>query len=125
MKKLICLLLSVVMVLGLCACGGGSETPSGDEPKATTMQVGFGKSNMMPETVVTIAGGEDPNRLSTGYLDYLTASCIAFSDGTNTVLLYTIDMQCLTTSFLGNINCIAKRKRVCFLCAFGKNRNAR
>ena len=103
MKKLICLLLSVVMVLGLCACGGGSETPKGDEPKATTMQVGFGKSNMMPETVVTIAGGEDPNRLSTGYLDYLTASCIAFSDGNKTVLLFTTDMQCLTSSFLGNI----------------------
>lgn len=104
MKKLICLLLSAVMLLGLCACGNtsGGEATNGGEEKAT-MQVGFGKSNMMPETVVTIAGGEDPNRLSTGYLDYLTASCIAFSDGTNTVLLYTIDMQCLTSGFLGNI----------------------
>ena len=102
MKKLICLLLSAVMLLGLCACGNTSdgEATNGGEEKAT-MQVGFGKSNMMPETVVTIAGGEDPNRLSTGYLDYLTASCIAFSDGTNTVLLYTIDMQCLTTTFIG------------------------
>ena len=98
MKKLICLLLSAVMLLGLCACGGAE----GGEEKST-MKVGFGKSNMMPETVVTIAGGEDPNRLSTGYLDYLTATCIAFSDGNKTVLLYTVDMQCLTSSFLGNI----------------------
>lgn len=101
MKKLICLLLSAVMLLGLCACGGG-DASNGDDAKSA-LQVGFGKANMMPESTVTIAGGEDPNRLHTGYLDYLTASCIAFSDGTNTVLLYTIDMQCLTASFLGNI----------------------
>jgi len=102
MKKIFCLILSCVMLLGLVACGGSGETSNGDAQNST-MQVGFGKSNMMPETVVTIAGGEDPNRLSTGYLDYLTASCIAFSDGNKTVLLFTTDMQCLTTSFLGNI----------------------
>lgn len=100
MKKILCLILSCMMLLGLVACGGG-ETSNGDAQKSV-LQVGFGKSNMMPETVVTIAGGEDPNRLSTGYLDYLTASCIAFSDGSNTVLLYTIDMQCLTTTFIGS-----------------------
>lgn len=98
MKKLICVLLSLTLILGLCACGGSG---SGADSQSAAMQVGFGKSNMMPEGVVTIAGGEDPNRLSTGALDYLTASCIAFSDGTNTVLLYTIDMQCLTTAFIG------------------------
>ena len=100
MKKMICMLLAAVMLLGLCACGGEA---SNDDAAKSALQVGFGKSNMMPESTVTIAGGEDPNRLSTGYLDYLTASCIAFSDGTNTVLLYTVDMQCLTDSFLGNI----------------------
>lgn len=102
MKKLICFLLSANMLLGLCACGGGGGATTNEDPKPA-MQVGFGKSNMMPESTVTIAGGEDPNRLHTGYLDYLTASCIAFSDGTNTVLLYTIDMQCLTTTFLGGV----------------------
>ena len=104
MKKLICLLLSAVMLLSLCACGSnqGGEG-QGESEQKPAMQVGFGKSNMMPETTVTIAGGEDPNRLSTGYLDYLTASCIAFSDGTDTVLLYTVDMQCLTTTFLGSV----------------------
>lgn len=102
MKKLLCMLLAAVMLLGLCACGGGGETPDNEQQKSV-LQVGFGKSNMMPESTVTIAGGEDPNRLHTGYLDYLTASCIAFADGTNTVLLYTIDMQCLTTTFIGGV----------------------
>ena len=101
MKKILCLILSCIMLLGLVACGGGEKSEGGEQKAA--MQVGFGKSNMMPETVVTIAGGEDPNRLSTGYLDYLTATCIAFSDGNKTVLLYTVDMQCLTSGFLGNI----------------------
>ena len=100
MKKLICMFLAAVMIFGLFACGGGAKK----EEKSATMQVGFGKANMMPEGIVTIAGGEDPNRLSTdGFLDYLTATCIAFSDGTTTALLYTVDMQCLTTNFLGNI----------------------
>lgn len=98
MKKLICMLLAALMIFSLCACGG-----SEDGEAKSSMQVGFGKSNMMPETTVTIAGGEDPNRLHTGYLDYLTASCVAFSDGTDTVLLYTIDMQCLTTTFIGGV----------------------
>ena len=101
MKKIICMLLAAMMILGLCACGGGSASNGGESK--TAFQVGFGKANMMPETVVTIAGGEDPNRLSTGFLDYLTATCIAFSDGTKTVLLFTVDMQCLTSGFLGNI----------------------
>ena len=105
MKKLICMLLAALMIFGLCACGG-----SEDGEEKSSLQVGFGKCNMMPETVVTIAGGEDPNRLSTGYLDYLTASCIAFSDGNKTVLLFTTDMQCLTTNFLGNIYDVISRE---------------
>lgn len=102
MKKLICMLLAAAMLLGLCACGGDGDAPDNTQQKSV-LKVGFGKSNMMPESTVTIAGGEDPNRLHTGYLDYLTASCIAFSDGLNTVLLYTIDMQCLTTTFIGGV----------------------
>lgn len=103
MKRIVCLLISVLMLLGLCACAGsgGEGGNAGDSAKGGA-QVGFSRAKMMPEGVVTIAGGEDPNRLSTGYLDFLTASCIAFRDETgNTVLLYTIDMQCLTTNFIG------------------------
>ena len=104
MKRIICLLISVLMLLGLCACAGsgGEGGNAGGGAKGGT-QIGFSRAKMMPEGVVTIAGGEDPNRLSTGYLDFLTASCIAFKDETgNTVLLYTIDMQCLTANFIGS-----------------------
>ena len=97
MKKLICILLTLAFVLGLCACnnGGGDEKVEGD------LKVGFARESMMPETAVTIAGGEDPNRISTGAMEDITVSCVAMADSENTVLLYTIDMQCLTTTFLG------------------------
>lgn len=104
MKKWISLLLALAMVLGLCACAGSGDTSNATEPQTqTATEVGFARAKMMPEGVVTIAGGEDPNRLSEGYLDFLTASCIAFKDGTtgSIVLLYTIDMQCLTSTFIG------------------------
>lgn len=119
MKKWFSMILAALMLLSLCACSSSEEKPAQNaQPQATAdaqdttaaatdggdavAQVGFARAKMMPEGVVTIAGGEDPNRLSEGYLDFLTASCIAFKDETgNTVLLYTIDMQCLTSTFIG------------------------
>lgn len=102
MKKFICFVIAVLMLLSLCACAGSDgETADAGNASAGGVQIGFSRAKMMPEGQVTIAGGEDPNRISTGYLDFLTASCIAFKDETNTVLLYTIDMQCLTSSFIG------------------------
>ena len=112
MKKWISLILVLVMMLSLCACSCSEEKPgaANSETQATTApaeptgaQVGFAREKMMPEGIVTIAGGEDPNRLSDeGYREFLTTTCIAFKDGENIVLLYTVDMQCLTTTFLGN-----------------------
>lgn len=104
MKRIICLLLSALMLVGLCACGSSGGEAAGDQTAAPAgTQVGFSRAKMMPEDIVTIAGGEDPNRLSDeGYREFLTASCVAFKDETgNTVLLYTIDMQCLTSTFIG------------------------
>lgn len=120
MKKWLTMILAFAMLLSLCACAGSEQKPAATdtqtqaqtdtqdpaaaatEPAAAVAQVGFARAKMMPEGVVTIAGGEDPNRLSEGYLDFLTASCIAFKDEAgNTVLLYTIDMQCLTATFIG------------------------
>ena len=98
MKRIICILLLLVFCTSLCACNdAGGEIKNGGE-----LKVGFARESMMPETEVTIAGGEDPNRISQGYLEDITVSCVAMADNENTVLLYTIDMQCLTSGFLGN-----------------------
>ena len=94
MKKLICFLLVMVMVLGLCACGAAEETVATTEAKEdlTGLRVGFGRASIVPDIIgVEIAGGDASARISTGYLDEVAATCIAISEGDETILLYTID----------------------------------
>lgn len=91
MKKVISIILVLMMVLGLCACGeggSGSETAGG-------LQVGYAKGNITPSTLGIPMGGygNAQHRLSTGYLDYTYASVIAITDETGeTILLITNDM---------------------------------
>lgn len=101
MKKLVCLLLSFVFVLSLCACGASKkETPASPSTAATTepgeggaFQVGFGRVNITPSpnTGVLLDGYDD--RWSEGVLNYMFATCVAITDEqNNTLLLYTLDM---------------------------------
>ena len=90
MKKIICILLAAVMMLGLCACGGEGATAGGKDYKG--LQVGFGRTSIVPDVLgVEIAGGDASARISTGYRDEVSATCIAIKEGDQTVLLYTID----------------------------------
>ena len=94
MKKLITLLLALVMILSLCACGGGEEE-GGKKETFDTLQVGYGKAKIQPDDLnLVLTGGGDPNRYITGVLDYLYLTCIAVTDteGT-TALFYTVDLQ--------------------------------
>ena len=91
MKKLLCLLLSAVMVLGLCACGGTGEEGASAEVKG--LQVGYGREKIMPESSVPMAGYTDTlSRMSNGFRDYLYVTCVAFSEGGETVLMITQDL---------------------------------
>lgn len=83
MKKAISLILIAVMLLGLCACGGGKEEKAG-------LKAGFGRENITPQYPVTIGGYS--GRISDGYRDYQYVTCIAVSDGNETVLMYTMDL---------------------------------
>ena len=86
MKKIISLLLVAVLLCSLCACGGGAA--GGKDG----LQVGFGRESILPDTLgVQIAGGDASSRISTGYLDDVAATCIAITEGDQTILLYTID----------------------------------
>ena len=99
MKKLFCVILACVMLLGLAACGGsqgGAET----QPQDTGLQVGFGRTNITPGYSVCLQGGNYANRQSTGVLDTLYATCIAIKSGDETVLLYTIDVKLMTGGFV-------------------------
>ena len=87
MKKIISLLLVLVLILGLCACGeSGEKTTVG-------LEVGYAREKIMPTTPVPLAGyGNTSFRQSENFLDYLYATCIAFRWGEDVVLWYTQDL---------------------------------
>lgn len=92
MKKTISILLTIILVLHLFACGGiGASKPEG-------LQVGYSKQNLTPDFPVGLGGFADAEtRKSTGVVSYVYTTCIAMSENENTVLLYTIDMCGLGT----------------------------
>lgn len=101
MKRWIALLLSLVMMLTLCACGSStpeetqSETPEG-------LQVGYAKVNITPDYVVGLGGYSDAeSRASQGFVDYIYTTCIAVTSGEETILLFTID-NCAAADSLQN-----------------------
>lgn len=90
MKKLISIILCLMMFLGLCACGGAGN--AGGSNSDAGLQVGYGREKIMPQESVPVSGyGNTTSRMSTGYLDYLYTTCIAFRDGDQTILLYNQD----------------------------------
>ncbi len=91
MKKWIAGFLLVSLLLSLCACGGDAAEPTA--PAAQGLQVGFGREKIMPEGSVPLAGYADTSkRMSVGYRDYLYITCIAFTEGDETVLMVTQDL---------------------------------
>lgn len=92
MKKIISVLLVLVMVLGLCACGKGGA--------AKGLQAGYATGSLMPtQQGVPLAGG-DSSRMSTGSLDEVEAICVAISKGEDTFLLVTLDYVLTTATYL-------------------------
>ncbi len=87
MKKLMCLFLALVMVLGLCACGGAKEDPN-------ALKAGFARLDCIPDDpLVHIAGGDAASDPATdGLLDNLAVTCIALQQGGQTYLIYTCDI---------------------------------
>ncbi len=82
-------------MFGCAGSGKGEE----DAPAAAGLQVGFGKENFSPSDPVPLQGGDWKNRISTGMLDYLFVTCIAITNGDDTVLIYTIDQKVTTDNF--------------------------
>lgn len=100
MKRLMTGILVLVMILGLCACGGPGEQKEPAAP-ATGLQVGFAREDITPTVSVPIAGyGNTEKRMSTEVLDPLYLTCIAMTDGDNTVLLFTHDLLISTTNWV-------------------------
>lgn len=94
MKRLFAILLTVILAFGLCACG-----ESGAGAKKDGLYAGFGRVNITPEYTVQLGGGAT-TRLSTGYQDYLYATCIALTKKEETYLIYTLDFICAEDVFV-------------------------
>jgi len=95
MKKILCFALAAILLLGLCACGESGSA------KKDTLQAGFGRVNVTPDYPVSLAGYSNyDTRISTGYMDYLYVTCIAVTDGNDTILMYTMDQTSASYSGL-------------------------
>ena len=99
MKKMLSVILALVLMLGLIACGNADGSQQTDAAAETTVagsgfKVGYGKANITPDTGVPMGGyGRSDQRISTGTLSYLYATCIAITDADdNTILLYGLDL---------------------------------
>ena len=92
-KKIISLLLSCVVPFGLVACGGAEGTPETTAPAPAVLEAGFGRENITPEKSMGLDGyGDQATRKSGTVLDYLYATCVAFREGEQTILVYTVDI---------------------------------
>ena len=91
MKKTISVLLTVCILLGLCACGSaGGET---DKAKNAGLQAGFGRESITPDFPVGMGGYSDAETRKSGVvLDPIYTTCVAFSEGDTTILIYTVDV---------------------------------
>lgn len=89
MKKIISLLLCMIMTLGLLAgcAAGGQKTPK-------AFSVGYAKADITPTESVPLRGyGDAMERFSTGTLEPMYATCVAFADTEgNKVLLISHDL---------------------------------
>jgi len=90
MKKWIVALLCLCL-LALAGCQEDSTIPT--EPTVYTLKVGYGRTDITPAYPMPLQGYDNPSgRVFNNVLDPIHATCIAFSDGETTVLLYQLDL---------------------------------
>ncbi len=105
MKRYIAFLLSVVLVLGLCACGTsekGVEAATAEAGMKAGLKAGYAKVNITPSYTVSLSGyGDEAIRTSNlgSIVEYLYATCIAVNSGDKTILIYTIDNLSIPLNF--------------------------
>ena len=108
MKKLICILLVLVLALGFVACGSASEAPAGEEsgPAAEPagLRVGYSRLDITPKYSVPLGGyGNTSMRMSNGYQTYLYTTCVAYSDGEDTILVFQNDLSGAVASMVKSV----------------------
>ena len=86
MKRFLCFVITFILILGMCACGGEKANPN-------ALQAGFARVDCLPDdSKVHIAGGDAASDVSAGVLDMIAVTCIALKQGEQTYLIYTCDV---------------------------------
>lgn len=92
MKKILCAILAIVLLLGIAGCG--EKKPEGFQfPKVDAFSVGYGMVEVTPENGTPMGGyGNADKKLSNAVIDPLATVVLAMSDGTDTFLLVALDI---------------------------------
>ena len=91
LKRILSLVMSVLLLLSLCACNSSSAPEETEEP--LVLKVGYAREDITPSTEVPMGGyGNSHNRISEGVAFPLYATCIAFTYGEEKLLLFTQDL---------------------------------
>lgn len=94
MKKIMTMILALAMILSLCACGSSEKGGEQAAEQKPALLAGFAKVNITPNYDMPISGYSDNefrNSKDGNLLEYLFATCVAVGNGTDTVLIFTID----------------------------------
>lgn len=110
MKRIVTLLLVLAMVFSLCACGGSGEGGKTDAPAEDALQVGFAKVSITPDYSVSLGGfGDEATRFSEGFVDRIYATCLAMTQGEETILVYTVDAQNMSVDMVKSVRNVVSR----------------
>ena len=100
MRKLVALILACIVVFGMAACGtsDGAQSPdgastAGGSAASGELKVGYSRLDITPKISVPLSGyGNTSERMSNGYQTFLYTTCIAYSDGEDTILVFQNDL---------------------------------
>lgn len=101
MKRVVFAILALCVILNLCAC---ADTSADSQPEEKVFQAGFGRVDMTPDFSLGLSGFDNAEtRRSTGVKDRIYMTCIALSDGEETVLMITADILGLNDALVERI----------------------
>lgn len=108
MKQIICLVLSLMLLAGLCACGNAQVAETTAEAKEGAFQVGLYHADVTPKpgkhTVGLRGFGDTDTRIAKDILSYIYASCLAIRDADGqTALIVSLDFSSLENKVFDQI----------------------
>ena len=103
MKRILTFFIALSVLLSLCACGNQQAEPVEKEPEKV-FRAGFGRVDMTPDFSLGLSGYDNAEtRRSTGVKDRIYMTCVALSDGEQTILLMTADLLGLNNALVERI----------------------